>query len=159
MDYLVVKWLHVISATVLFGAGVGSAFHVFAATLRRTVPGIAMATRNVVLADWLFTLPSAIFQVASGLWLADRMDLALTTPWVAASLVLYAVAIACWIPVIWIQIQLRDESQAALRAGPAEPLAPRYWRLFFWWTALGFGGLFSFIAIFWLMVAKQVPFA
>lgn len=159
MDYLLLKWLHVISATLLFGAGVGSAFHLFAATLRRTVPGIATATRNVVLADWLFTLPSAVFQLASGLWLVNRMNLAPATPWVLASLVLYAVAIGCWIPVIWIQIQLRNEAEATTRAGPAEPLPPRYWRLFVWWVGLGFVGLFSFIAIFWLMVTKQVPLA
>jgi uncharacterized membrane protein len=157
MDYLVVKWLHVISSTVLFGAGVGSAFHLFAATLRRHVPGAASATRNVVLADWIFTVPSAVFQLASGLWLVHLMGLPLSTPWIAASLVLYAVAIGCWLPVLWIQLRLRDDAQASLQAGPEVPLSPRYWRLFLWWTALGFAGFFAFIAIFWLMVTKQVP--
>ena len=65
MDYLLLKWVHVLSSTVLFGAGVGSAFHLFASTVRRQVPGIATATRNVVLADWLLTTPTALLQPAS----------------------------------------------------------------------------------------------
>ena len=35
MEYLVAKWLHVLSSTILFGAGVGSAFHLFAASVGR----------------------------------------------------------------------------------------------------------------------------
>ena len=92
MDYLVLKWVHVLSSTILFGAGVGSAFHLFAATLRRQVDGIATATRNVVLADWLFTVPSAIFQPASGLWLIHLMGLPLSKnlPMMAAIALLWA---------------------------------------------------------------------
>jgi uncharacterized membrane protein len=156
MDYVVVKWLHVISSTILFGAGVGSAFHLFASTLRRGTHGAAASTRNVVLADWLFTLPSAIFQLASGLWLVHRLNLPFSTPWIAASLALYAVAIGCWLPVLWIQLRLRDHAVAA--AGRNAELPQGYWRLFAWWVGLGFAGFFAFIAIFWLMVAKTVPF-
>ncbi|HSV79852.1 MAG TPA: DUF2269 family protein [Ramlibacter sp.] len=66
MDYLVLKWVHVLSSTILFGAGVGSAFHLFAATLRRGSGGAAAASRNVVVADWLLTTPSAIVQPVTG---------------------------------------------------------------------------------------------
>src|SRR5690606_19849835 len=62
MDYLLLKWVHVLSSTILFGAGVGSAFHLFASSLRREVGGMANATRNVVVADWLLTTPTAILQ-------------------------------------------------------------------------------------------------
>ena len=155
MEYLVAKWLHVLSSTILFGAGVGSAFHLFSATIQRTPAGVATATRNVVLADWLFTTPSAVFQPASGLWLVHLMGLPLSTPWVAWSLALYVFAMACWLPVLWIQIRLRDLAGAAVKNGTALP--PAYWRWFAWWTGLGFGGLFSFLLIFWLMVVKQVP--
>lgn len=153
MEYLFAKWLHILSSTILFGAGVGSAFHLFAATLGRRPAGVAEATRNVVRADWLLTTPTAIFQPASGLWLLHLMQLPLSTPWVSASLALYGLAMACWLPVLWIQLRLRDLAAAAVREGG--PLPPAYWRLFRWWVALGFGGLFSFLAIFWLMVAKR----
>jgi uncharacterized membrane protein len=157
MEYLIAKWLHILSSTILFGAGVGSAFHLFAATLSRNTAGVATATRNVVLADWLFTVPSAIFQPASGLWLIHLMGLPLSTPWVALSFAFYAVAMAAWLPVLWIQLRLRDLAAEAARGNQALP--PRYWRLFGWWVGLGFVGLFAFLAIFWLMVFKRLPFA
>jgi uncharacterized membrane protein len=156
MDYLALKWIHVMSSTILFGAGVGSAFHLFSATLQRGTPGAATATRNVVWADWLFTTPSAIVQPVTGLALVHQLKLPLSTPWVVWSLALYAFAMACWLPVLWIQIRLRDLAAAAEREGAALP--PAYWRLFRWWVGLGFGGLFSFLLIFWLMVVKHLPF-
>jgi uncharacterized membrane protein len=155
MEYLVVKWLHVISSTVLFGAGVGSAFHMFASTLRGDVPGIAMAARNVVLADWLLTTPAAIFQPLSGLWLVHLAKMPLSTPWLAASIALYVIAIACWLPVVWIQLRMRDHAVAAMHAGSGLPAA--YRRLFAWWTGLGVVAFVAFVAVFWLMVVKVVP--
>ena len=155
MDYVVVKWLHVLSSTLLFGAGVGSAFHLFAATLGRNPSGVAEATRNVVRADWLLTAPSAIFQPASGFWLIHLTGVPLSTPWVAWSLGLYGFAMVCWLPVVWIQYRLRHFALRAVRERTELP--PAYWRWFFWWTGLGFGGLFSFLGIFWLMVVKRAP--
>jgi uncharacterized membrane protein len=157
MEYLALKWVHVLSSTILFGAGVGSAFHMFAATLRGHVGGIAGATRNVVIADWLLTTPSAIVQPATGLWLVHMMNVPWSTPWVAWSLGLYLVAIACWLPVLWIQIRLRDLALAAERAGT--PLTAAYQRLFLWWVRLGAVAFIAFLLIFWLMVAKKLPWA
>jgi uncharacterized membrane protein len=155
MDYLVLKWVHVLSSTILFGAGVGSAFHMFAATLRGPVGGVAGATRNVVLADWLLTTPSAIVQPVTGLWLVHMMGVPWSTPWVAWSLGLYVVAIACWLPVLWIQIRMRDLAVAAERAGAAA--GADYQQLFLWWVRLGAVAFVAFLLIFWLMVAKRVP--
>ncbi|MDB5751767.1 MAG: putative rane protein [Ramlibacter sp.] len=155
MDYLVLKWLHVLSSTILFGAGVGSAFHMFAATLRGQVDGVVGASRNVVLADWLLTTPSAIVQPVTGLWLVHMMGVPFATPWVAWSLWLYALAIACWLPVLWLQVRLRDLALAAERAGT--PLTAAWQRLFLGWVALGAAAFVAFLLIFWLMVAKQVP--
>jgi uncharacterized membrane protein len=155
MDYQLLKWVHILSSTILFGAGVGSAFHLFAATLRRQVPGIATATRNVVLADWVLTTPAAILQPATGLWLVHKLGVPFSTPWVAWSLGLYAVAIACWLPVVWIQIRMRNVVAQAERAGA--PLPAAYDRMFHRWVLLGIAAFFAFLLIFWLMVAKQLP--
>jgi uncharacterized membrane protein len=157
MDYLVLKWVHVLSSTILFGAGVGSAFHLFAATLRRHVDGIATATRNVVLADWLLTTPAAILQPATGIWLVHKMGVPFSTPWVAWSLGLYVVAIACWLPVVWIQIRMRAVAAEADRTGAPVPTA--YDRMFHQWVVLGLLAFFAFLLIFWLMVAKRLPWA
>lgn len=157
MDYVFLKWVHILSSTILFGAGVGSAFHMFAATLRRQVGGVAGATRNVVVADWLLTTPSSIVQPVTGIWLVHKLNLPFSTPWVAWALGLYGVAMACWIPVLVIQIRMRNLAVAAERA--QAPLPAAYDRLFHWWVGLGFGGLLSFLLIFWLMVAKQLPWS
>jgi uncharacterized membrane protein len=157
MDYLVLKWAHILSSTILFGAGIGSAFHLFAATLRRRVGGIASGARNVVLADWLLTTPTAILQPATGIALVREMGLPFSTPWVAWSLGLYAVAIACWLPVVVIQLRMRKVAEQAERDGAPVPAA--YDRLFHWWTGLGLAALAAFLLVFWLMVTKTLPWA
>jgi len=157
MDYVTVKWLHVLSSTVLFGTGIGSAFYLLLATISRDARAVATVSGYVVITDWLFTATTAIFQPLSGFWmmhLAGGMPAA--TPWIATSLWLYALAIACWLPVVWIQIRLRDIAVAA--AGRNEPLPPRWWRLFTWWVLLGCIAFAAFLAIFYLMVAKRLPF-
>jgi uncharacterized membrane protein len=157
MDYLVLKWVHILSSTILFGAGVGSAFHLFVSYLRRRIGGVAGSTRNVVLADWLLTTPTAILQPVTGIALVDKMGLPYSTAWVAWSLGLYAVAIALWLPVVVLQIRMRKVADAAERSGSPVPAA--YDRLFHWWTAMGMGAFVAFLLIFWLMVTKKLPWA
>ncbi|MES2977452.1 MAG: DUF2269 domain-containing protein [Pseudomonadota bacterium] len=152
MEYVIAKWLHIMSSTLLFGTGIGSAFYLLFATLSRDVPAIARVTRLVVVADWLFTSTTAVFQPLSGLYMLHLMSLPYSTPWVRWSLILYGVAIACWLPVVWLQMRLRDLAGAAAERGEALPAA--YWRYFRAWVALGFPAFFAFVAIFYLMVAK-----
>jgi uncharacterized membrane protein len=157
MDYVVLKWVHVLSSTILFGAGVGSAFHLFSSSVRRRVGGVASSARNVVLADWMLTTPTAILQPVTGVALVHKLGLSFGTPWVAWSMALYAVAIACWLPVVVMQIRMQKLAQAAELAGGPVPGA--YDRLFHRWTALGIGAFIAFVLIFWLMVAKSLPWS
>lgn len=157
MDYVLLKWVHILSSTILFGAGVGSAFHLFASSVRRRIGGVASSSRNVVLADWLLTTPAAILQPVTGIALVHKLGLPLSTPWIAWSLALYAVAIACWLPVVVIQIRMRQVAETAERSGAPVPAA--YDRLFHWWTVLGIAAFFAFLLIFWLMVGKSLPWA
>lgn len=157
MDYLVLKWVHILSSTILFGAGVGSAFHLFASSLRRRIAGVASSARNVVLADWMLTTPTAILQPVTGVALVHKMGVPFSTPWVAWSLGLYAVAIACWLPVVVMQIRMQKVADAAYARGAPVPAA--YDRLFHWWTGLGMAAFLAFLLIFWLMVTKTVPWA
>lgn len=156
MTYLLLKWLHVLSSTVLFGTGIGSAFYLVLATATRDARKVATVSGFVVITDWVFTATTAVFQPASGLWIAHVAGMSWRTPWIAWSLALYAIALACWVPVVWIQLRLRDLSGAAAAAGGSLP--PAYWRLFGWWIALGWTAFLAFLAIFWMMVARQVPF-
>jgi uncharacterized membrane protein len=157
MDYLLLKWVHILSSTILFGAGVGSAFHLFVSSLRRHTGGVASGSRNVVLADWLLTTPTVILQPLTGIALVHKMGLPLSTPWIAWSLGLYALAIACWLPVVVIQLRMRKVAEDAEQAQAPVPAA--YDRLFHWWTGLGFAAFAVFLLIFWLMVTKTLPWA
>ncbi len=152
MEYLLVKWAHILSSTLLFGTGVGSAFYLLTAVTSRNPAIVAHVARWVVRADWLFTATTAVIQPLTGWWMLHLMGLPLSTPWVAWSLGLYAVAIACWLPVVWLQAKMRDLAEEAQAAG--SPLATLFWRCFWWWVGLGVPALAAFLAIFWLMVAK-----
>lgn len=152
MDYLLVKWLHIVSSTVLFGTGIGSAFYLLFASLQRDARVAAAVAGLVVWADAAFTATTAVLQPLSGLWLVQRLGLPWSTPWVAWSLGLYAVAIGCWLPVVVIQVRMHRLARAAAAAG--DPLPPAYGRLLRAWVTLGVPALLAFLAIFWLMVAK-----
>jgi uncharacterized membrane protein len=150
MDYVTLKWIHIVSSTFLFGTGVGSAFYLAGATLTRDVRTVAATARMVVIADWIFTASTAVIQPLTGYALVRTAGYAWSTPWLRWSIALYVLAIACWLPVVWIQKRMRD-----IAVECREPALPRvWWRLFWAWFALGFPALFAFLAIFWLMVAK-----
>jgi uncharacterized membrane protein len=152
VDYVTLKWLHVLSSTILFGTGIGSAFYLFFASRNGNVQAVAFVSRWVVVADTIFTATTAIFQPVSGWYLAKIAGFALGTPWIAWSLALYVLAGACWLPVVWIQIRMRDLAVAAAARG--EPLPASYFGYFRVWTILGMPAFAAFIAIFWLMIAK-----
>jgi uncharacterized membrane protein len=152
MDYLLLKWIHILSATILFGTGIGSAFYLFMANREKNVASIAFATTHVVIADWLFTAPAVIIQLVTGLWLIHLTGYALTDRWVLWGLALYFFAGACWLPVVWIQIKMRDMAKAALASG--KPLPEAYWTMDRWWIVAGSLAFPAVIVVFYLMVAK-----
>ena len=125
MTYLVVKWLHVLSSTVLFGTGLGSAYYMFFASRTRDARVAASVVRLVVIADWVFTTTTIVFQPLSGLYMAHLAGIPWTVRWIAGSLALYVLAGVCWLPVVWMQVRMRD--MAARAAAANEPLPPRYW--------------------------------
>ncbi len=154
MDYLIVKWLHILSSTLLFGTGIGSAFYMLFISLTRDVRATAIVTRHVVLADWLFTMPTVIIQPLTGFYLIHLAGMPMRSSWIVWSLVLYIVAIGCWLPVVWIQVKMRDLAGRALTDQAALP--PAYWRYMRIWIALGTVAFFAFVFIFYLMVVKPV---
>jgi uncharacterized membrane protein len=154
MEYLIIKWVHILSSTFLFGTGIGSAWYMLLTTLSRDVRAIAVVNRNVVIADWVFTATTAILQPATGFYMIYLAGYPLHSSWIVWSIALYVLAGACWLPVVWIQIRLRDLAAEAARTETELP--PQYWRLFNNWVALGVPAFIAFLAIFWLMVAKPI---
>ncbi|QJR16288.1 DUF2269 family protein [Usitatibacter palustris] len=150
--YLALKTVHILSSTVLFGTGIGTAFHFWWAYRSDRVPAIAAAARSTVIADWLFTTPAIVIQPATGLALALSIGFPLGTPWIAWSIALYLLAGACWVPVVFIQMRLRDIANASERDGTSLP--PSFHFLFRAWFILGWPAFIALVAVFWLMVAK-----
>jgi uncharacterized membrane protein len=152
MDVSALKLLHILSAMLLFGTGLGTAFHGMASNLSRDVRAIAVANHNVVLADWLFTTPTVIIQPITGVWLALAEGWPILTPWIVVSLLLYILAGACWLPVVWLQIRMRRMADDAVASGAELP--PLYRRYFRVWFALGWPAFAAMIGILALMVFK-----
>jgi len=152
MSYALLKFVHIVSSTLLFGTGLGTAFFMWSTHRSRDVAAIASAARLTVRADWLFTTPAVIVQPFSGVWLMHVAGFPPTSSWLVAGMALYLVAGACWLPVVALQLRVRNLAAAALRDGT--PLPPAYFRCMRWWFALGWPAFAAVMATFWLMVAK-----
>lgn len=152
MSYLIVKWLHVLSSTLLFGTGLGTAYFMFFASRTRDPRVVASVLGMGVMADWLFTATTLVFQPLSGWYLAHRIGLPLTTGWVLWSILLFLLAGACWLPVVWLQIQMRDMARRAVSA--SQPLPAAYFRHLMAWVVLGIPAFVSLVLVFYLMVVK-----
>ncbi|MGE4279275.1 MAG: DUF2269 family protein [Magnetospirillum sp.] len=152
MDAMTLKLIHVLSAILLFGTGLGTAFHGMASNMSKDVRAIAVANRNVVVADWIFTTPTVVIQPVTGIWLALMQGWSLTTGWIVWSLALYALAGSCWLPVVWLQIRMHRMAKDAVAAG--SDLPPLYHRYFRMWFALGWPAFAAMLAIVGLMVFK-----
>ncbi|CAM3815775.1 DUF2269 family protein [Roseateles saccharophilus] len=150
--YLLVKCLHIVSSVLLVGTGFGSAFYLFFANRSASLEARTVVARLVVRADLWFTTPAVIVQPLSGLWLAHGGGWPLATPWLLASITLYALAGACWLPVLWLQLKMAREVQAALEQ--RRPLTPSYRRWQLAWEWLGYPAFAAMMAVFFLMVNK-----
>ena len=171
MDPLWLKYAHVLGAILIFGTGLGTAFHLWCAHLSKEPPVVAAVGRSTVWADWLwpsfgsavglspccpmdwlFTTPAVALQPVTGALLAWSYGWSLLEPWILISLGLYLLAGLCWLPVVWIQMQLRRMAAAASRDGT--PLPARYHRLARIWFALGWPAFIAMFVITWLMIFK-----
>jgi uncharacterized membrane protein len=150
--YFIIKYLHVIGATVLLGTGAGIAFFMVAAHRSGDPAVIAGVAKIVVLADFVFTATAVVLQPITGLALAWHMGYSLWEGWIALSIFLYFFTGAFWLPVVWMQMRMRNLAVKAVEAGA--PLPGGYHRLFRTWFAFGFPAFAAVMAIFWLMIAR-----
>jgi uncharacterized membrane protein len=144
------RWAHVIGATVLLGTGSGIAFFMVMAHSTRDARIIAHTAGVVVIADWIFTASAVVAQPITGLLLAQALGWRLTDSWLLTSIVLYVLIGAFWLPVVWIQHQMRDLARAA----EGGTLPPRYFALYRIWFACGAPAFLMVLIIVWLMTAR-----
>jgi len=150
--YFIVKYLHVLGAIVILGTGTGIAFFMLMAHRSGDPAFIARTAATVVIADMLFTLTAVLLQPVTGGLLMALSATTLAERWLVMSLGLYAVAGLFWIPVIFMQIEMRNLARVA--TAQRQPLPPRYFALFRRWFGFGIPGFGSVMLILWLMVAK-----
>lgn len=150
--YIIIKTLHILSATILFGTGIGIAFFMFCSMFTDNLQQKYFAARQTVIADYCFTLPAVILQPVTGLALIHMAGYNWDDLWLTATYALYIIAGLCWLPVVWIQIQLKEIIKASLADNL--PLPTRYHKLFKVWFLLGWPAFLGLVAIFFLMVAK-----
>ena len=150
--YALLKVVHVIGASVLFGTGAGIAFFMLMAHRTRDAALIAHTAGIVVIADTIFTASAVILQPITGAALAHMAGFSIFEGWIGASLILYLVTGAFWLPVVWFQLRMRDLARQAVQTG--QPLPEAYFRLFRIWFAFGFPAFAAVLTIIWLMITK-----
>ena len=150
----IIRWLHVIGATVLLGTGAGIAFFMVMAQSSRDPRIIAHTAKTVVIADWVFTASAVILQPITGTLLALELGWPLTEPWLLLSLILYGVTGVFWLPVVWIQHRLYVLARTA--RDEMSELPPEYFRLYRIWFACGFPAFIAVLTILWLMLMRPL---
>ena len=152
LTYLALKFLHIVGATALLGTGAGIAFFMLLAHRTGDAATVASVARIVVIADFVFTATAVVVQPITGFLLAWIVGYSLLDGWILLSIALYLLTGAFWLPVVWMQMRMRDLAAEAVRE--AKPLPAQYHRLFRLWFAFGFPAFGAVAAIFWLMIAK-----
>jgi len=152
-NYLILKLIHILSAVILAGTGIGIAFFMFMANRSKDIHAIAVTTRHVVLADWIFTTPAIIIQLISGFWLMRILGYSFSSPWFIAVIGLFVFIGACWIPVVFIQYRLRTIAVAQLETSVIDE---RFKILMRRWAVFGIHAFIGIVIIFWLMVFKPL---
>lgn len=152
--YLALKWMHIVSSVLLVGTGFGSAFYLYFIHRTRNMAAIAEVIRLVVRADFWFTTPAVIVQPLTGFAMLSMAGYSLGQPWLLWTLALYALAGACWLPVVWLQVKMCGIADAAVRNGKELPAV--YWNYARYWEWLGYPAFLSTLVIYGLMVFKPV---
>lgn len=152
MLYLWLKFIHIVSSTVLFGTGMGTACTLWFAHKTKDVRVIAAATRYVVTADWIFTTSSGFVQPLTGFWMVYLAGFSFKSLWLWGSILGYIIAGCCWLPVVVLQIKMRNLTHSALKINA--PLPTAYFRYFKIWFYLGWPAFLSLILVFFLMTNK-----
>lgn len=147
-----IRLAHVLGACILIGTGIGIAFFMLMAHRTADPYFIARTASVVVLADMVFTATAAIAQPITGYLLMRHLGWGLGDGWLGLSILLYVFIGVLWLPVVWIQKQMRDDAQDSVQHGCG--LSDRYHRLFRIWFACGVPAFGAIVVLLWLMVIR-----
>lgn len=150
--YLILKAVHILSSAVLFGTGMGIAFFLYCSRFSKNLHQRYYAAKFTIIADYIFTAPAVILQPLTGFWLISEGGFDIFSPWLISTYILYIFVGTCWLPVVWLQIQLKKILSQTIQ--DKTELPKRYHRLFRIWFLLGWPAFIGLVAIFFLMVFK-----
>ena len=152
--YSLIKTLHIISATVLFGTGLGIAFFMFRSIFTNNINEKLYAVKTTVLADYVFTFPAAIIQPISGVWLVWKAGFDWGSTWLLITYFIYGITALCWFPVVWLQIKMKNILTNCAQTNTDIP--DRYHTYFKCWFILGWPAFVGLVIVFFLMVQKPI---
>ncbi len=148
----VMVWLHVGGATILLGTGIGIAYFMLMAYRTLDPILIAHVGRSVVIADIIFTASAVVMQPITGATLAILKGWPFTEGWLLVSIILYVLVGLCWLPVLWIQVEVKRLAEAAVEE--QAPLPERVHKLMRIWIALGIPAFIGVAVILVLMLTR-----
>ncbi len=153
MLILAVKVLHILAAVLFLGAGLMTAFYKYRADRSGDLRVIVWCQKEIVRADWYFTVPSALFLPISGLWLMVQYQLSLReTRWIQIGLAGWVTTGLLWLPAAYLQIKMRALAAKALQEKTELP--PEFHRANAIWLALGVPAFAIAMFVVWMMVTK-----
>jgi uncharacterized membrane protein len=152
MSFEIIEWLHIVNSTILFGTGIGSAFFLFVANRTGNVHNIYFATKYVVIADFIFTTPAIIIQLTTGFLLMHLAGYEFDDLWLLWGFGLFLFVGICWLPVVFMQIKMRNLAKECLDQNKDLPAS--YWKMDKWWIILGALAFPAMLVIFYLMIVK-----
>ena len=150
-SYSLLKLIHILSAVVVTGTGMGIAFFMVMANRSNNPQAIYVTAKTVILGDWIFTTPAIIAQLVSGILLMNKLNYSFSSIWFYWVIGLFVLIGICWLPVLRIQYRLKQLAEQSLESNQLEPAFKRLMQL---WTLLGIPTFVAILAIFYLMVFK-----
>lgn len=152
--FLILKFVHVGAAMVFFGTGLGTAWYKFRADRSGDLRVIAWTQREVVRADWIYTVPSAILLPVTGLWMCYLDKIPLSLPWIQVGIGAYIVSGLLWLPAVYLQYKMKRLAEHAL--ANSEPLPKAFFRAKNYWIALGIPSFSAALVALWAMAIKYM---
>jgi len=150
----IVKWIHIVSTTVFFATGFGTAVQMWLAHRGGDVQAIASMAKNVVRVDLTFTAASGLVLPITGAILVSMAGFPAGAPWLITSYILYTIAFICWATATKLRMKVRDT--AALAAFRGEALPDCYYRYMRWWLQLSWPAFIALLVVFYLMLAQPL---
>ncbi|MBL4735110.1 MAG: DUF2269 domain-containing protein [Flavobacteriales bacterium] len=147
MDYHILKLIHIVSATLMIGAGIGSAFYLFLSYKRYQASTLKDVLKLVVMADSVFTAPSIIIQFITGLMLSNMLSLT-STDWFLIVMGVSGLILVMWLRAAFLQIKLRKILEKE------NEITPEFHYLMKVWFYLGVPSFLGALYLYYLMVYK-----